>query len=126
MKLVTEEILKALRKTPYGTQDGAGRGAKVIARYFVAQCTWYVLEDESYEETGAVYGLANIGFGWEYGTFSIREIESLSVPLHVMDENGNKILVGGARAERDRFVRPLEKTLAECAETYGENLDETA
>lgn len=126
MKLVTEAILKALRKTPYGSQDGSGRGARVIARYFVAHCTWYVLEDESYEKTGTVYGLANLGHGWEYGPFSIPEIGRVSVPVSVRNMKGEVISIGLAEVERDRFVRPLKMTLGECERTYGENFDEIA
>ena len=43
-KLITKAIENALNKMPYGTSDGKGKDAKVIARFFGGSFTFYVLE----------------------------------------------------------------------------------
>ena len=108
MKLFTKAIENALKKFPYGSQDGKGENAKVIARFFGGSAfTCYILEDEG---DGIFYGLVNIGYGFEYGSISRAELESLRFPPF------------GLPVERDSSVDPLKKTLGECMKVYGEKL----
>lgn len=106
MLLVTQGIRKALRKMPYGSQDGKGLNAKVIARYFRGNMTAYVLESEGDTK---VFGLVDLGGGFEYGSFDLADYESI-----------NKRYV--FPVERDLSVKPLKMTLGECMEMYCETL----
>ena len=109
MKIFTAAIEKALKKYGYLSQDGKGKDAKVIARLFGgSSCTWYILEGT--EDSDIVYGLANIGYGFEYGTMSRSELESLRFPPF------------GLGIERDSSVEPLKMTLGECMKRYGEKM----
>ncbi len=106
-KLFTKKIENALAKFPYGSQDGKGKDAKVIARFFVAQATWYILEKENDD---ILFGLANLGYGFEYGSISRRELETLRVRPF------------GLGVERDTSIEPCEYTLGECMAMYGEEI----
>lgn len=117
MRLVTSEIKKAMQKFPIYSQDKAKGNAKVIARYFVSNCTWYVLESE--KDCDEVFGLADIGQGLEYGYFCMSELESIELTGKL--RIGNKILEYPLRVERDLQIEPLEYTLAECMDLYNES-----
>lgn len=118
MKLITKAIEKAVNKNFYGSQDGKRGEAKVIARLFGGSITAYILE--GYHSKGekwggdCVYGLFNIGYGFEYGAFSLKEYERGG--LLVLTEFGTVRLP----FERDLSVDPMKMTLAECAKMYGE------
>jgi hypothetical protein len=104
MKLITKAIQNALNKMPYGSQDGKGRDAKVIARYFRGHYTSYVLESDGGTR---VFGLVDRGGGFEYGCFDLAGYEET-----------NKRYV--FQVERDKFVTPLQQTLGELMDLYGE------
>lgn len=104
MKLITSSIRKALDKTPYKSQDGKGLEAKVIARYFRGNMTAYVLESEGDTK---VFGLVDLGDGFEYGSFDLADYEKI-----------NKRYI--VPVERDIYVKPFEYTLAECFAIYQE------
>ena len=123
MKMLTNPIIAALKKTPYAATDGTPRDdKKVIARYFLpgTGCTWYVLEDDRFftdedhkdadhiDPNMVVFGAATIGYGLELGSISLKEIFSL---------RGKSGLV----AERDISVKPLEETLGTLRKRYYEN-----
>ena len=82
MKLITKEIERRLEKYPFGSQDGEGKGAQVLVKFFGGSaCTWLVTEAERTDDGGwDFYGLANIGYGWEWGWFSLKELEELRFP----------------------------------------------
>lgn len=119
-KLITNQILLALRKTPYASTDGIERDdKKVIARYFLlgTGCTWYVLEDDDFfknpekteiNEDMAVFGAATLGYGLELGSISLKE---------VFETRG----AFGLQAERDISVKPLAETLGTLRHRYGED-----
>lgn len=119
MKLFTKEFLNALEKFPYRSQDGKGQEAKVIGRFFLpgSAVTWYVLENDEQEEndpfnsTGVhyVYGLVDLGYGLEYGYFSLEEIETARSNFFRLP------------AERDLSVKPGQMTLGECMKMYSED-----
>lgn len=123
MKMLTNPIIAAIKKTPYAATDGTPRDdKKVIARYFLpgTACTWYVLEDNNFfsdeEHKDAdhidpnmnVFGAATIGYGLELGSISLKE---------VFETRG----AFGLRAERDISVKPLAETLGTLRQRYCED-----
>lgn len=106
-KLFTKAIENALKKYGYASQDGKGKDAKVIARFFGGCYTCYILE--STDDEDILFGLADLGYGFEYGTISRSELESVRVPPF------------NTPLERDKLIEPLKKTLGECMEMYSEN-----
>lgn len=111
MKLITKEIEEAIKNTPYGsTEDVELDDKKVIARFFnpVGAGTWYVLEDDDWENGRVVFGAATLGYGLELGSISIDELESLKLPL-------------GLTIERDISVEPFKSTLGELRKAHGED-----
>ncbi len=111
MKLITKEIEEAIKNTPYGSTENVELDdKKVIARFFnpVGAGTWYVLENDDWENGRVVFGAATLGYGLELGSISIDELESLKLPL-------------GLTIERDISVQPLKSTLGELRKAYGED-----
>lgn len=82
MKLITKEVERRLEKQPFGSQEGEGKGAQVLVKFFGGcACTWLVTEAErTGDGSWDFYGLANIGYGWEWGWFSLKELEELRFP----------------------------------------------
>ena len=74
MKLLTKEITDRFQKT--GSQDGKGRDAVVIAKFFhpVGSWTWYATE---YDGEDTFFGLVD-GFELEWGYFSLSELKSVT------------------------------------------------
>lgn len=111
MKLITKEIEEAIKNTPYGsTEDVELDDKKVIARFFnpTGAGTWYVLENDDWENGRVVFGAATLGYGLELGSISIDELESLKLPL-------------GLTIERDISVEPFKSTLGELRKAHGED-----
>lgn len=110
MKLITKEIEEAIKNTPYGSTENVELDdKKVIARFFnpTGAGTWYVLEDDSWDDGHIVFGAATLGYGLELGSISIDELESLKLPL-------------GLTIERDISVTPFKSTLGELRKAHGE------
>jgi len=122
-KRITQEIISALAKTPYGSTDGTPKDEKkVIARYFnpCGRGTWYVLEDSMFftdpehkdadhvEENMIVFSASTLGYGLELGDISLKELFDLKLPF-------------GMYIERDTSVEPLKNTLGELRRLYGED-----
>ena len=122
-KRLTQDIIKALAKTPYGSTDGTPKDDKlVIARYFnpCGSGTWYVLEDSMFfkdgepkdgdhvEENMIVFSASTLGYGLELGDISLKELFDLKLPF-------------GLYIERDTSVVPLKETLGELRRRYGED-----
>ena len=132
---LTDEVKKALTKYPYRSQDGKGMKAKVIVRFFnpCGTGTWYVTEMAdirymknqgkgtdyvTYEKPDpklnldkvrdiVFFGLAELGYEFEWGSFSMNELSGLILP-HDME------------IERDEQIPPLKYTLEECFKMYNE------
>lgn len=123
-KLTNSDIIEAIHKTPYCTQDGIPNDQKkVIAHYFIATLKpvngfpkieitahWFVLEDSMYDEPSknfangfgkVVFGAVDLGMGLELGDFSIEELENLSAVINL-----------------DKSFKPLEKTMGELRKQY--------
>ena len=105
MKLITKKIEKLLNKYPYGSQDGTGKDAKVLARFFGGCGTWYVLERV---DADTLFVYASLGYGFEYGEVSISELEALHIPPFNLP------------VERDRWINEGKDTLGELLKQYGE------
>ncbi len=102
MKLITKALEKVLAKYPLYSQDGKGKEAVVIAKFFMpGSCfTWYVTEAEKltngdYEFFGYVDGLEG-----EFGYFTLSQLQSLRGRW-------------GLRVERDMYFDCGKTTLAE-------------
>ncbi len=99
MKLLTKELEKKLEKHPLYSQDGKGKDAEVIAKFFfpMGNWTWYVLEGERYEGDGEsdweFYGYV-VGDFPEFGYFTLSELESVSI--------------NGLKVERDMHFKPCK------------------
>ncbi len=79
MRLLTKEIEKKLARNPLGSQDGKGKDADIICKFFTpdSSFTWLVLEGEQEGDDWLLYGLVDGLFGWEYGYFSLNELKSI-------------------------------------------------
>jgi hypothetical protein len=111
MKLITKDIEEAIKNTPYGSTENVELDdKKVIARFFnpTGAGTWYVLENDDWENGRVVFGAATLGYGLELGSISIDELESLKLPL-------------GLTIERDISVEPFKSTLGELRKAHGED-----
>lgn len=126
-KLVTDEIVEAIHKMKYCSQDGVPNDQKkVIARYYIRKFAtkgdalvisehghWLVLEDSMFDTPSSefangfgkvVFGAVDLGQGLELGDFSIEELEFLDIP--------NTVVV------MDTSFKPLEITVGELRKQY--------
>lgn len=94
MKLITKKIENELAKYPLYSQDGKGKEAVAICKFFLQGFTWYVLEaqknDNDYEFFGIVDGLEK-----EYSYFSLSQLQSLRGRW-------------GLTVERDMYFKPTK------------------
>lgn len=85
MKLLTEKIIEDFKKYPFGSQDNKkGMERKVLVKFFnpYGVGTWIITEAEWQEETKdwLLYGLGDLGYGYEWGYVSFNELNALRVP----------------------------------------------
>lgn len=85
MKLITKEIKEKLKKYGYRSQENTPlMECDVIVKFFnpYGVGTWIILELAEELDDGDMifYGLAELGYGYELGTVSLKELESLKVP----------------------------------------------
>lgn len=100
MKLITKEIKEKMQKYPYGSQDGKDpEDIDIIVKYFnpTGVGTWIATEVSEETADGDIlfYGVAELGSGYEWGSFSLRELENLKLPFGLSIERdlycGNKL-----------------------------------
>lgn len=99
MELITKEIENKMKKYPYGSQDGKSPDEiEVIVKYFnpTGAGTWIATEVSAKTNDDIIfYGLAELGHGYEWGTFSLNELKSLKLPYGMKIERdlycGNKL-----------------------------------
>lgn len=96
MKLITKEIIKTL--PPLYAQEDKGEDAIVHIKFFspVNPWTWYVTEFDPNDNI--FFGLV-IGDTNEFGYFSLKELEEISLPF-------------GLKIERDLYFE--KSTIREC------------
>lgn len=77
MKLITKQLEGELKKYPYLSQDGKGRQAKVIAKFFGGSSFTALITEADFTESGlCLYGYIDIGYGFEFGGITLPELES--------------------------------------------------
>lgn len=92
MKLITKSIENAISKYPLYSQDGKGKDAKVICKFFLQGFTWYVLEGEKRGDDYLFFGIVD-GIDREYGYFTLSQL---------MGARG----AFGLGVERDKYFKP--------------------
>lgn len=82
MKLLTAEIIRKLEKHPFGSQEGKLDEAEVLVKFFGGgAATWLVTEGEQQEEGDWLFfGKATLGDEWEWGYFTLSELEKMKFP----------------------------------------------
>src|SRR5688572_18431113 len=98
MSLIDKQWMNRIPRQPDDLED-----PMLVGRFFspVGSATWYVVsgfKDEKklsrYEKDFICYGYVTLdGDTWEWGSFSIRELEAIR-------------LMGGLRIERDEWFEP--------------------
>lgn len=129
MGLLTKEIEDALERYPLYSQDGKGRKAKIVCKFYLpgTAWTWYVLEGSRTEIDEAAANDAKIKAGptWqlfgitcnehdphgEYGYFLLAELEAIAVKVPVLDEAGGVLCYIEQRVELDEHF--TAKTLGQ-------------
>ena len=82
-KLITKDVLKKFEKYPIGSQDGKGRDAKVLVKFFGGYAaTWLITEGSPWENGDyELYGYITLdGYDWEWGYVLLSELQSLRLP----------------------------------------------
>ncbi|OFZ15348.1 MAG: hypothetical protein A2X86_17690 [Bdellovibrionales bacterium GWA2_49_15] len=88
MKLLTQEIKKKLPKI-YETESIPLKEKEIVCKFFnpCGAGTWYAVEGQQEDDDFVFWGLVDL-HEQEFGYFSLRELESIKLPL-------------GLRIERD-------------------------
>lgn len=97
MKLLTQQMKEQIsRDYPLYSQDGKGKDAICVAKFFIGNWTWYIIEGNTEVGDFIMYGIAINGFCDEYGYVSLNELENVNVR--------------GFQVERDLYFekRPLK------------------
>lgn len=99
MKLLTKEIVEKFKKYPLYSQDNVeGMNKKVLVKFFnpYGVGTWVITEAswQEEEQDWLMYGLAELGYGYEWGYVSFNELNSLRVNVF-----GAKLPI-----ERDMYI----------------------
>ena len=105
MKLITKEMEKLFKKYPMLSQSEE-EDPLAIAKYFLStgRWTWYVLEAEKIEDDYRFFGYVKSGVDPlfdEYGSFTLKELEGIQVPIHLGDT-----FIGNIGIERDQYFEP--------------------
>ena len=82
MKLLTAEIIRKLKKHPFGSQEGRLDEAEVLVKFFGGNATtWLVIEGEQREDGDwEFFGKVTFGDEWEWGYFLLSELEKIKFP----------------------------------------------
>ena len=82
MKLLTAEIIRKLEKHPLGSQEGKLDEAEVLVKFFGGgAATWLVTEGEQQEDGDWLFfGKVTLGYEWEWGYFTLSELEKMKFP----------------------------------------------
>ena len=78
MKLLTKEIEKRLPKL-YETEEIPLEEKEIHAKFFTpdASATWYVVEGEPEGDDFVFFGYADLGYGGEWGFFTLNQLKSV-------------------------------------------------
>ena len=81
MQLLTKEIEKKFEKYPLGSQDGKGKEAEVLVKFFnpYGVGTWLITEAEKQKDGDwLLFGYCHL-WEWEWGYVSFNEIKNTRV-----------------------------------------------
>lgn len=92
MKLLTKALQKKFDQTkPYDGDDSFD--APVLAKFFGgSSCTWIITSAEKDGDDYRMYGYATLGYGYEYGSVMLSELQTAKFPPF------------GLQAERDLYL----------------------
>lgn len=62
-------------------QEGKGNDSVIYLHYFIGNCNWYITEKDCGKEQLQAFGIADLGYGPEYGYISIEELLENGVEL---------------------------------------------
>lgn len=83
MKLMTEEIEKKLLNAGFIPQIENMMEAEVIVKYFspVGAGTWLIIGGKRNGEDWELFGYAELGYEWEWGSVMLSDLEEFRGPL---------------------------------------------
>lgn len=64
---------------PLHSQEGKAKKAVCIAKFFIGNWTWYILEGNREDDDFIMFGIVINGMGNEYGYTSLNELENICV-----------------------------------------------
>lgn len=105
LQMFPKSLEKAFREYPLYSQDGMGGYAHVVAKWFCpwGAGTWLATEGSPTPDGDwEFFGLVNLGWGWEFGYFTLSQLKSVEGPF-------------GLWIERDSHLRG-DETLRELAD----------
>lgn len=97
MKLITKELETKFKKYPIGSQDGLGKNASVIAKFFnpVGVGTWIITEGDKLENGDyEMFGYCHLGDDElaKFGYVMLSDLENITLPY-------------GFKIERDLYLK---------------------
>lgn len=93
MKLITKELEERLQRFPMRSQEGLGKDAIVVVKYFnpYGAGTWLITEAEKQEDGDWLFfGYCHI-FEWEWGYVTLSDLQRSGLPF-------------GLTLERDLYI----------------------
>lgn len=107
MKLMTKALEKKFAQFPLGSQDGRGKDAVIVAKYFdpCGVATWLIVEGDPMENGDwDFFAYVDLGYGWEWGYVWLSQIQEVRGAL-------------GLGMERDLYL-PAGMTVREYLRRY--------
>ena len=84
MKLLTKEIVEKFKKYPLCSQENVnGMDKKVLVKFFnpYGVGTWIITEASEENGDWLMFGLADLGYGYEWGYVSFNELNAIRVSV---------------------------------------------
>jgi len=78
-RLITEELLSALKDYPLYSQDARRKDAICVAVFYIANIRWYILEGQPENDDFIFYGIIVGTVETEYGYASANEMADIKV-----------------------------------------------
>lgn len=101
MKLLTDKQKEEIAaKYPLYSQDGKGRKAICVAKFFLGNFTWYITEGSIQDDDFLMFGVTCTGRECEFGYISFNELQSVEVKVNT--PFGKLPL----KVERDLYFKP--------------------
>ena len=83
MRLMTKEIERKFeKKFPIGSQDGKGKEAEVVVKFFGGSSYTFLVTEGNKLDNGdyELFGMATFGYGWEWGYACLSDLERMRFP----------------------------------------------